>query len=88
MFDKYGVDCSRLHMLYRAPVMDDIKWDETGIVGMKRWLTKVWRLVQKVCDSSAMDSSNEMEDNQMDDLLKYKVEKAISNVRTGFFFKK
>ncbi|KAJ1561468.1 Leucyl-tRNA synthetase, mitochondrial [Cladochytrium tenue] len=44
----HGVDATRLYMLYKAAPADELTWDETGIVGMERWLQRCWRLVQGV----------------------------------------
>ncbi len=41
---KYGVDATRAHMLFQAPVGDVLEWDPAKIVGVQRWLQKVLRL--------------------------------------------
>ena len=41
----YGADVVRAHMLFAAPEGEVLEWDEERIVGMTRWLAKVWRLV-------------------------------------------
>jgi leucyl-tRNA synthetase len=48
MISKYGSDCTRMYTLYKASPSDDLYWDEKGIVGMQRWLTKVFKLVDKI----------------------------------------
>ncbi|KAI9837370.1 MAG: Leucyl-tRNA synthetase, mitochondrial [Sclerophora amabilis] len=42
---KYGADATRAHMLFQAPVSEVLEWDEDRIVGIQRWLRRVWRLV-------------------------------------------
>ena len=42
---KYGADATRAHVLFQAPVSEVLEWDETRIVGIQRWLGRVWRLV-------------------------------------------
>ncbi len=44
MVAKYGADALRLHLLFVAPFDRDIAWDEKGIVGVRRFLQRVWRL--------------------------------------------
>lgn len=44
---EYGSDTSRLFILYKAPVEDDLLWEEEQIVGMGRWLNRVWKLVMR-----------------------------------------
>ncbi|KAL7949112.1 hypothetical protein V8C42DRAFT_351400 [Trichoderma barbatum] len=38
---KYGVDPTRAHMLFQAPVGDVLNWDESKIAGVTRWLQKL-----------------------------------------------
>lgn len=50
---KYGADVTRVHMLFAAPEGEVLEWEEERIVGMTRWLTKVWRLVNAHAGSAA-----------------------------------
>ncbi|KAI9762874.1 MAG: Leucyl-tRNA synthetase, mitochondrial [Chaenotheca gracillima] len=45
---KYGADVTRAHMLFQAPVGEILEWDEVKIVGIQRWLARMWRLVLDV----------------------------------------
>ncbi|KAJ3054642.1 Leucyl-tRNA synthetase, mitochondrial, partial [Quaeritorhiza haematococci] len=45
IIDAFGTDATRLYVLYKAPPQDDLPWDDQGIVGMQRWISKCWRLV-------------------------------------------
>lgn len=38
---RHGADATRAHILFQAPVMDVLNWDEAKIAGVKRWLAKV-----------------------------------------------
>jgi leucyl-tRNA synthetase len=42
---KHGADCTRAHILFSAPASEVLEWDEGSIIGMERWLGKVWRVV-------------------------------------------
>lgn len=42
--EKYGLDATRAHILFSAPVSDVCSWDEQKIVGMQRWLARVRRV--------------------------------------------
>jgi leucyl-tRNA synthetase len=42
---KYGADCTRAHILFSAPVSEVLEWREEPIVGIQRWLAKIWRVV-------------------------------------------
>ncbi|KAF3922754.1 hypothetical protein ABW21_db0208681 [Orbilia brochopaga] len=43
---KHGLDATRAHILFQAPVADVLDWDEEKIVGMTRWLSKVRALAR------------------------------------------
>ncbi|KTW26966.1 leucine-tRNA ligase [Pneumocystis carinii B80] len=46
--DIYGADCVRAHILFSAPITEVLKWDETKIIGMQRWLNKLFRIVHEI----------------------------------------
>ncbi|CAB4428700.1 unnamed protein product [Rhizophagus irregularis] len=48
--EKYGADATRLHMLYKAPVSEILEWEDSSIVGMQRWILRVWRLVESIAN--------------------------------------
>lgn len=50
--NKYGADATRAHILFQAPIQDTLEWDENKIVGIQRWLSRVWRHVLTVCDDA------------------------------------
>ncbi|KAG0245050.1 hypothetical protein BGW41_004307 [Actinomortierella wolfii] len=52
MIANYGADATRLHILYKAPPSEELEWDEQSIVGMQRFLAKVWRLVGQAASAS------------------------------------
>lgn len=47
---RHGADATRAHILFQAPVMDVLNWDENKITGTKRWLTKVKTLAGSISD--------------------------------------
>lgn len=48
---KYGVDPTRAHMLFQAPVADVLNWDEGKIAGVTRWLQKLHDQVEALAKS-------------------------------------
>ncbi|TPX38131.1 leucine---tRNA ligase [Synchytrium microbalum] len=48
---EYGSDAARLHILYRAAPFDELLWEENGVLGMSRWLVRVWSLVNEQIES-------------------------------------
>ncbi len=50
LLDKYGADTTRLFCLFAAPPERDLEWNEQGVEGGYRFLTRVWRLVRAHMD--------------------------------------
>lgn len=47
LIKKYGADAFRLYEAFIGPFRQSSSWDPKGIVGTKRFLDKVWRLIKK-----------------------------------------
>lgn len=47
IFKHYGVDATRLMILFASPPEFDMEWSEKGIEGASRFLNRVWRLVRQ-----------------------------------------
>ncbi|VVT46691.1 uncharacterized protein SAPINGB_P001339 [Magnusiomyces paraingens] len=47
----HGADATRAHILFQAPVSDVLNWDESQIVGVKRWLSKVSSFTTSLADA-------------------------------------
>jgi len=45
MVARYGADALRLYEMFVAPPEKDIEWNDSGLEGSFRFLTRVWRLV-------------------------------------------
>ncbi|EHO20266.1 hypothetical protein HMPREF9466_01025 [Fusobacterium necrophorum subsp. funduliforme 1_1_36S] len=45
MILKYGADTTRLFIMFAAPPEKELEWNENGLAGAYRFLTRVWRLV-------------------------------------------
>ena len=50
MVEKFGADAVRTYMMFAAPLEDDVIWNEDNIVGVRRFLEKVWSLKEKLSD--------------------------------------
>lgn len=51
---QYGADALRLYELFMGPFDQEKPWDTKGIVGVRRFLDKIWRLQEKVGDKSPL----------------------------------
>ncbi len=54
---EYGADSVRLYEMFMGPFEDAIPWDEKGIVGVRRFLEKVWDAFDKVQDTTRATKS-------------------------------
>jgi len=52
---KHGADCTRAHILFSAPVSEVLEWNEQSIVGMERWLGRVWKVVTAAVERKITD---------------------------------
>src|SRR5579875_703184 len=51
MVEKYGADALRLWELFMGPFEEPTNWNEEGVVGTARFLTRVWNLVRRYVDA-------------------------------------
>jgi leucyl-tRNA synthetase len=42
--ERYGADTARCYILFLGPPEDDVDWSDSGIAGVHRFLSRVWRL--------------------------------------------
>ena len=47
MIARYGADATRMYALFAAPPDRDLDWQEEGVAGISRFLSRVYRLVTK-----------------------------------------
>ena len=47
MIERYGADATRMYALFAAPPDRDLEWQEDGVAGVSRFLSKVYRLAMK-----------------------------------------
>jgi leucyl-tRNA synthetase len=51
MVEKFGADAFRTYIAFMGPFDQAVMWDTNGLVGVKRFLDKVWALQEKVSES-------------------------------------
>jgi leucyl-tRNA synthetase len=61
MIASHGADATRLHVLYKAPPSEELEWDEQSIVGMQRFLAKVWKVVGNATQAGADKTTGEFQ---------------------------
>ncbi len=50
MVEKFGADALRTYIMFMGPFDQAVEWDTNGLVGVRRFLEKVWNLRDKVSD--------------------------------------
>ncbi len=50
--DSYGSDTFRMYMMFMGSYEDGGDWSDEGIVGINRFLKRVWRVVWQICENN------------------------------------
>ncbi|MBI4833530.1 MAG: leucine--tRNA ligase [Planctomycetes bacterium] len=81
LMEEWGIDVSRFAMLFFAPSDWEIKWHEKGLIGAKRFLVRVWNLINASIESR-QDGTNSKEETANNNLiaLKRKLHQTIKRV--------
>ena len=53
MIARYGADATRMYALFAAPPDRDLEWQEDGVAGISRFLSRVYRLTMKYSESAS-----------------------------------
>jgi leucyl-tRNA synthetase len=51
MIARYGADATRMYALFAAPPDRDLDWQEEGVAGISRFLSRIYRLVTKYAET-------------------------------------
>jgi leucyl-tRNA synthetase len=57
MAEKYGADALRLWELFMGPFEDATNWNEEGVVGTARYLSRVWGVIQRYVEEGCPSGS-------------------------------
>lgn len=61
MVIQFGADATRLFIMFAAPPEKELEWNENGLVGAARFLSRVWRITlenKEYVDFANVDTSN------------------------------
>jgi leucyl-tRNA synthetase/predicted alpha/beta hydrolase family esterase len=56
MVEKFGTDAVRTYIMFMGPFDQAVAWDTNGLVGVKRFLDKVWGLQEKISEGTKVES--------------------------------
>ena len=57
MIARYGADSTRMYALFAAPPDRDLEWQEEGVAGVSRFLSRVYRLTMKYSERASQQVS-------------------------------
>jgi leucyl-tRNA synthetase len=83
MIQKYGADALRLYVMFVAPPEKEIEWTDAGLEGSWRFLTRVWRLVDQLCETiggEGIPAPDDLELNDAERALRRKTHETIKRV--------
>ncbi len=60
MINKFGADSVRMYMMFASPLEDEVVWNEENIVGVYRFLEKVWDESRKILKNKDAKTSSEL----------------------------
>ncbi|HAJ95431.1 MAG TPA: leucine--tRNA ligase [Actinobacteria bacterium] len=64
VYNKYGADTLRLYILFMGPADSPVDWNDSGVEGANKFLSRIWRLALKNIDflnSNSSRSSNSID---------------------------
>lgn len=74
---EFGADSLRLYEMFMGPLEDKKAWNTGSIIGVRRFLEKVWRLQEKVVGSKQKGVS---EDKNIESLLHQTIKKVTEDI--------
>ncbi|KAI8928469.1 hypothetical protein BC831DRAFT_448063 [Entophlyctis helioformis] len=80
VLEKHGADAVRLYILYRAAPADLLAWDESALIGMERFLTRVRSLASSATPPPSSDSQTPA---QLDQSIAKAMHEAVHEVTTA-----
>jgi leucyl-tRNA synthetase len=83
MIDKFGADALRLYVMFVAPPEKEIEWTDAGLEGSFRFLARVWRLVDQLCETvggHGIPGPGELDLNDDERTLRRKTHETIRRV--------
>jgi leucyl-tRNA synthetase len=85
IIEKYGADSLRLYEMFMGPFEQAIAWNEKGVVGMRRFLEKVWKIGNIVVEKQSQNFELERLTHQTmkkvsEDIENFKFNTAISSL--------
>ncbi|OGS22665.1 MAG: leucine--tRNA ligase [Elusimicrobia bacterium RIFOXYA2_FULL_39_19] len=85
IINEYGADTTRLFILFAAPPEKQLEWQDSGIEGCWRFLTRVWRLKEKF-DAPAVTQSSQPEKDALNRKMNKTIKKVTDDITQNYQF--
>ena len=85
---EYGADSLRLYEMFMGPFDQPIPWDTRNIIGVERFLERVWKLQSKVCQHQACQGetlTSSMSRSRLDMLIHQTIKKVTEDIENFHF---
>lgn len=85
---KYGADSLRLFIIFAAPIESSLEWNYSGIIGMHRFLKKLWNFVQKInfLDIKNISSKKIEHEEKLLEILYNTIKKITKDIKYRYSF--
>ncbi|MBN1540662.1 leucine--tRNA ligase [candidate division KSB1 bacterium] len=57
--EKYGADTFRVYMMFMGSYEEGGDWNDEGIIGINKWIKRVWRLIHQINDQPPQGNEND-----------------------------
>lgn len=81
IIDRYGADALRLYEMFMGPFEDAKPWSTDGIVGLARFLERVWNIYEKKPKKSASTVRNK----KLERVMHYTIKKVGEDIKNVHF---
>ncbi len=78
VIDQFGADSMRLYEMFMGPFSQSISWNTNGVVGMRKFLEKVWKLQSVINEQGAVN-------NKIQILIHKTIKKVTSDIENFRF---
>ncbi len=82
MAARHGADALRIYLMFMAPFENNTVWDEQGIIGARRFLERVWRLIGNVVGAQP---SGPRQHPELDEVIQHTVASVTADVESFKF---
>ena len=83
LVEQYGADALRLYILFIGPADQDIEWNDAGVEGTYRFLTRLWRVVAEQAETPV---AGEVTDTPLARAAHRAIDKVTDDLERRFVF--